>query len=169
VPANWAQRISVLALQVGIKRTVRLHVSRFVNSPLTIGFIKPIILVPAGFLSNLPPAQIEAVLLHELGHIRRYDYLLNLLQSTIKTVLFFHPVIHIICKMIDTDREKACDDLAVDQNSDPKALAMGLAALRLQLTGPRISMAAVDNNNPLLTPSQYRLQNVLHNQSSFQY
>jgi len=154
VPANWAQRISVLALQVGIKRTVRLHVSRFVNSPLTIGFIKPIILVPAGFLSNLPPAQIEAVLLHELGHIRRYDYLLNLLQSTIKTVLFFHPVIHIICKMIDTDREKACDDLAVDQNSDPKALAMGLAALRLQLTGPRISMAAVDNNNPILTRLQ---------------
>ena len=150
VPVLWQNRFRTLVLNTGVSEKVRLFISDHVTSPLTIGFIKPVVLVPAGFLMGLPRDQVEAILLHELAHIRRYDYLVNLFQTAIKTVLFFHPAIHYISKKIDIDREQACDDLAVAQSRNPQALVRGLAALRLHMSGSGFAMAADGGDTPLM-------------------
>ncbi len=149
--AVWLRRFQDLALQSGVSDRVKLYISANVAGPVTLGFFKPVVLVPVGFLTCLPTDQVEAILRHELAHIRRYDYALNLIQTAVKTVLFFHPAIHIICRWADQDREQACDDLAVQAGHDPLALVRGLAALRLQ-SQPSLSLAATGSNEdmPLL-------------------
>ncbi len=149
-PTQWQDRFHTLVLNSGIFRNVKLHISDRVKGPMTFGFFKPVVLVPASFFSRLPADQIEAILLHEIAHIRRHDYLINLAQTAIKTILFFHPAIHYICRTIDEDREKACDDFAVNYTRNPKALAKGLATLRLSLTPPEFAMAASHKQKPLL-------------------
>lgn len=150
VPIIWQNRFRTLVLNTGVSEKVRIFISEHISGPITIGFIKPVVLVPAGFLMGLPRDQVEAILLHELAHIRRYDYLVNLLQTAIKTVLFFHPAIHYISKKIDIDREQACDDLAVLQSRDPQALVRGLAALRLNTPVKGMAMAADGGDTPLM-------------------
>ncbi len=150
IPPIWETRFRTLVLNSGLNENVRLFISSRVTGPLTVGFIKPLVLVPAGFLTGLPREQVEAILLHELAHIRRFDYLFNLVQTAIKTVFFFHPAIHYISKQIDIDREEACDDLAVAQSRDPQALARGLAALQLSLPTQEFTMAAKGADMPLL-------------------
>jgi len=150
VSVFWQRRFRTLVLNTGVSEKVRIFISDHVSGPLTIGFVKPIVLVPVGFLTGLPHDQVEAILLHELAHIRRYDYLVNLFQTAIKTVLFFHPAIHYISKKIDIDREQACDDLAVAQSRDPHALVRGLAALRLHTPGQGFGMAADGGETPLM-------------------
>lgn len=150
--AAWTQRFRTLVLNAGLTADIQLYVSEYVSGPVTLGFIKPIVLVPAGFLTGLPQDQIEAILLHEIAHIHRCDYALNLVQTAIKTVLFFNPAIHYISRYIDIDREQACDDLAVAQSRNPQALAKGLASLRLQFCTESFAMQAAGNgeSTPLL-------------------
>ena len=150
VPVIWQTRFRTLVLNTGVSEKVNLFISDHVSGPLTIGFLKPVVLVPAGFLMGLPRDQVEAILLHELAHIRRYDYLVNLMQTAVKTVLFFHPAIHYISKKVDIDREQACDDLAVAQSRNPQALVRGLAALRLHTPGQGFAMAADNGDTPLM-------------------
>lgn len=142
VSGFWKNRFRAMALSTGVSQSVQLYISAHVSGPITLGFLKPIVLVPAGFLTGLPRDQVEAILLHELAHIRRYDYLVNLLQTGIKTVLFFHPAVHFISAKIDIDREQACDDVAVAQSDNAQALVRGLAALRLQMSAEGLAMAA---------------------------
>ena len=144
---EWATRFSDLVRRSGLGSRVRLHVSALVKAPLTLGTLKPVVLVPAGFLTGFPPAQVEAILLHELAHIRRHDFLLGLVQTAIRTTLYFNPAIRILSRWIDTDREQACDDFAVRQTGRPADLAKGLARLRLELAPapaltPDLAMAA---------------------------
>ena len=145
----WVDRFLALAKNSGVTTKARLLISKHVDGPLTIGFFKPVVLVPASFLTALPRDQIEAILLHELAHIRRFDYLLNLIEVCIKTVLFYHPAIHIICRHIDEHREQACDDIAVSQTHNPHPLVLGLASLRLQ-EHKELAMTANDEETPLL-------------------
>ncbi|WP_026941704.1 peptidoglycan DD-metalloendopeptidase family protein [Hellea balneolensis] len=161
VSIKWQNRFRTLVLNTGVAENVRLYVSEHVSGPLTIGFIKPVVLVPAGFLMGLPREQVEAILLHELAHIRRYDYLVNLMQTAVKTVLFFHPAIHFISKKIDIDREQACDDLAVAQSRNPQALIRGLAALRLNLSSQGLAMAADGKRTDQDTPLMERLKRLV--------
>jgi len=139
--AAWTEQFRQLAKNIGVSKKVKLYISANVSGPVTLGFIKPVVLVPLGFLTGLPAEQVEAILRHELAHIRRNDYALNLIQTGVKTVLFYHPAIHIICRWADQDREQACDDLAVRQGRDPLILARGLAALRLK-SHPTFGLAA---------------------------
>ena len=150
VPANWQRRFRVLTLNSGIHRRVELFISNRVNGPITLGFFKPVVLVPASFFTGLPAEQVEAILLHEIAHIRRHDYLINLIQTAIRTVFFYHPAIYFISKKIDDDRERACDDFAVAQTKDPQALARGLAALRLSLSPRPFALAAAGKRSPLM-------------------
>lgn len=151
VPSTWQRRFSTLVLNAGIRRNVDIFTSSKVKGPLTLGFFKPIVLVPAGFFASLPADQVEAILLHEIGHIRRHDYLVNLLQTAIRTIFFFHPAIHYISRKIDHDREHACDDFAVALNRDPDALIRGLAALRMKLSPEAFALAADNGNTPLVS------------------
>lgn len=149
-PQDWQRRFTTLVLNSGVRRDVALFVSDRISGPLTLGFFKPMVLVPVGFFAGLTAEQAEAILLHEIAHIRRHDYMVNLLQTAIRTIFFFHPAIHFISRKIDNDREHACDDFAVALTHNPDALMRGLAALRLSLTPKPFTLAADGKNTPLV-------------------
>ncbi|MEO1435526.1 MAG: M56 family metallopeptidase, partial [Bacteroidota bacterium] len=129
--AHFQQWQQIYSLS-GMRKYIEIKQSFLVKGPLTVGHVKPIILVPIGFFTMLSPSQVEAILLHELAHIRRHDYLFNLVQVFIKLVLFYHPATWFICRCIDTEREHACDDLAMSSFADPKAYVRALGLLRIQ-------------------------------------
>jgi bla regulator protein blaR1 len=113
VSAYWKDRLLELARKTGTKRTIIFLESELVKIPAVIGYLKPVLLVPAGLLCQLPPEQVEAILLHELAHIRRRDFLINLLQSVIETFFFFNPAITWISSLIREEREACCDDMVI--------------------------------------------------------
>jgi beta-lactamase regulating signal transducer with metallopeptidase domain len=126
-----------LARRLHIARAVSLLQSTLVDVPTVIGFLAPVVLLPASALAGLTPQQIEAILAHELAHIRRHDYLVNLLQTLVETVLFYHPAVWWLSRRIRIERENCCDDLAVSLCGDPVAYATALADLEaLRSSGP---------------------------------
>jgi GWxTD domain-containing protein len=127
--AEWAARVNRLAARIRIARPVALLESSLADAPFVIGYLRPVILMPVGLLAGLPPAQVEAILAHELAHIRRQDYLVNLAQTFIEGLLFYHPAVWWISRVIRTEREHCCDDLAVAVSGDARSYAAGLAAL----------------------------------------
>ena len=104
--------------------------SAIVKVPVVIGLLKPVILLPLGLLSNLPPDQVEAVLLHELAHIRRKDYLVNLLQSFAEVVFFFNPALLWISSLMREERENCCDDVAISHIKNKKQFIHALVAFQ---------------------------------------
>lgn len=116
--AAWEARLQALARGMGL-RMARAGISRRVASPQVIGWIRPLILVPVGCLSGLDPAGLEALLVHELAHIRRRDCLANLLQSLVECLLFYHPAVWWISRRVRLEREACCDDAAVRFCGDP--------------------------------------------------
>ncbi|HEX7915942.1 TonB family protein [Rudaea sp.] len=113
LPRDWQLRLIELRQRFGILRPVRLLASFAVATPTLVGWLKPTILLPASLLSGFTPAQIELILAHELAHVRRYDYIANLIQVVVETLLFYHPVVHWICADVRQQREQCCDDLVL--------------------------------------------------------
>jgi len=152
LPSNWQTRFTALAAKSGVSGKVRAYISEHVSSPITFGFFKPIVLVPTWFFTGMTPEQCKAVLLHELAHIRRHDYLTNILQIAIKTVFFYHPAVQFICKGLDTDREHACDDFAVMLTKNPESLATALGTIRLKAArdGGVFALSADGRDAPLM-------------------
>ena len=104
-PAAWQQMLERLAARLRILRPVALWESCLADVPLVIGFLRPVILIPVGMLAGLPAAQVEALLLHELAHIRRHDYLVNLLQVFVEGLVFYHPAVWWMSSVIRAERE----------------------------------------------------------------
>ena len=129
VAEEWQQKLKGLAIKMGIKTPVFIKESIQVNSPMIIGFLKPIVFLPIGLLANLPAIQIESILAHELAHVRRHDYLINLLQSFVEIVLFFNPSVWWISSFIRSEREHCCDDIAIEMTGDELTFARTLANL----------------------------------------
>lgn len=129
VPEVWETRLAALARRMGLTRPVRLRLSDRAQSPLALGWFRPTILLPASALLALPVESLEAVLAHELAHLRRGDYLANLLQTFAEALLFFHPAAWWLSRQIREIREHCCDDAAAALLGDPLPLAEGLAAL----------------------------------------
>ena len=114
----------------GLWRPVRLLASAKVDTPMLIGWIKPVILLPLSMLSGFSTHQIELIIAHELGHVRRWDYLANLVQVVIEVLLFYHPVVHWISRDVRNARENCCDDLVLSlAQGNPIAYARALANL----------------------------------------
>ncbi|NKB66401.1 MAG: M48 family metalloprotease [Candidatus Latescibacteria bacterium] len=134
VAPHWQQRAERLAVRTGLKRSVRLFVSARVAVPMTIGWLRPVILLPVGLFERMPLPQIEAVLLHELAHIRRCDYLVNMLQSLVETLFFYHPAVWWLSAHIRQEREYCCDDQTVALGGDRLVYAKALTSLA---TGPQ--------------------------------
>ncbi len=107
-----------LAERMGIHRYIRCFESARIDAPSTIGWIKPIILLPTSAITGLSPEQMETILAHELAHIRRFDYIVNLIQSVIETLLFYHPAVWWISRQVRIEREHCCDDQAVQLGGD---------------------------------------------------
>jgi bla regulator protein blaR1 len=127
---QWETQLTQMCRRFGLFRPVRLLASANVATPMLIGWIKPVILLPLSMLSGFSPHQIELIIAHELGHVRRWDYLANLAQVVIETVLFYHPVVHWISRDVRNARENCCDDLVLSlANGNPITYARALADL----------------------------------------
>jgi hypothetical protein len=112
-----------------VGRPVRVLESALALAPIVVGWLRPVILLPASAVSGLTPRQLEAVLAHELAHVRRHDYLVNIVQTAIETLLFYHPAVHWVNARIRSQREVCCDELAVDACGDARTYARALAEL----------------------------------------
>ena len=126
-PAHWQARFETLQQQAGIRRRVRLLVSELVDGPLTYRLFRPVILMPVSLFSGLTPVQVEGLLLHELAHIRRHDFLVNIFQSLVEILFFYHPAVWWISGKIREEREYCCDDFVMNRQGDPMAYAEALA------------------------------------------
>ena len=129
LPAQMAEKIHVFIKRSGITRKIRVRISEMVRVPMVTGILKPVILIPAGIISLLPVEQIEAVIAHELAHIRRYDFLINILQTLTETLFFYHPAVWLLSSNARAEREKCCDDYAVQACGDLGVYAKALANL----------------------------------------
>jgi GWxTD domain-containing protein len=159
-PDLWQERLSMLARRLGLSRPVGLLESCLAGVPVVMGHVRPVILMPVGLLTGLPAGQIESILLHELAHIRRYDYLVNMLQTSVEGLLFYHPVVWWMSAVIRAEREHCCDDLAVALSGDAHQYAVALAALeQCRWDASATALAATGGNlvariRRLLIPAQ---------------
>jgi len=151
IHAKWRVFVKKVASQLGIKKTVHIWISEFVSTPVTVGFLKPVILIPIAALNNLSTQQLEAVILHELAHIRRFDYLLNLILNIIRTFLYFNPFVKAFIKIVETEREKSCDETVLQFQYNSYEYASALLTLEKGTeTSPILLMASGGNKNNLL-------------------
>ena len=124
---DLVNRFKTLADKLSLKNTPQLVISLKTDVPMAIGWLKPVVLVPFSMLSGLTPMQLDMLLLHELAHIRRHDYLVNFLQTLIEIMLFFHPCVKWVSKQMRNEREYCSDDIAVHHCGDAMAYAHTLA------------------------------------------
>jgi len=149
-PASLVEASRAMARRIGLARAVRVLVSTRTRVPLVVGWLRPVLLVPAAVVSGLPVHQLEAVLAHELAHVRRHDYLVNLLQSAVETLLFYHPAVWWVSHTIRVEREHCCDDLAAAACGDRVLYARALAAVEsFRQDGAALALAA--NGGSLVT------------------
>jgi bla regulator protein BlaR1 len=135
--------VSRMALQFGIRRTVRLRVVDNLSSPLTAGWLRPLVLVPAALVSGMPHELLEALLAHEMAHVKRLDYLVNLGQNVIEILLFYHPAVWWISGRVRAEREQIADDIAARHTGAPRTLARALSELeKQQFSGQQLALAA---------------------------
>jgi TonB family protein len=125
----WQSRVQHLITSLGVRTAVRALQSARVHVPMVVGWLRPVILVPVSAMSGLTTWQLELIVMHELAHVRRYDHLVNLLQVVIETLLFYHPVVRWVSRVMREEREHCCDDLVVARSGDALAYARALTEL----------------------------------------
>jgi beta-lactamase regulating signal transducer with metallopeptidase domain len=145
--AHWQARLDRMAASMGLARRVTLGLVDGMASPVTAGWWRPVVLVPAALVSGMPPDLLEALLAHELAHVRRHDYLVNLIQGAIEILLFYHPGVWWLSRRIRDEREQIADDIAASTLGEPRRLALALSELDLfQLSTPQLALAAQGGN-----------------------
>jgi bla regulator protein BlaR1 len=158
VPAIWQNRLNSFCYKLKLTKPVRLLESAKVNIPVAIGYIKPVILVPIGMLTGFPAKEIEAILAHELAHVVRNDYLVNILQSIAEIIFFYNPALWWISSIIRSEREKCCDDMAVSLCGDSLIFAKALANLE-EINAKKYQFALAINGKKNLVTRIKRLFN----------
>jgi len=159
VPEQVRSCVAVLRAQFQVSRDVLVRSADCLASPAVTGWIRPTLLIPAGALTGLAPDQLEVLLAHELAHVRRYDYLLNLIQTAIETLLFYHPAVWWISGRIRTERENCCDDIALSVRGDRLVYASALLALE-ETRGLSVAIALAASGTSL----KARIRRILYNQ-----
>ncbi len=146
---QWIETTRMLSRRLGMTRTVTLLQSALVHTPMALGWLKPVVLLPVGLVNQLAPAEVEAILAHELAHIARRDWIFNLTQAFIEAIFYYHPAVWWISQTIRRERENCCDDAALKATSNRIAFARALVqvqemakpaplpALALGMSGPR--------------------------------
>ncbi|MFI5132199.1 MAG: M56 family metallopeptidase [Chitinophagales bacterium] len=158
VNVQWRIFVKDIAARMGIKKSVHIWLSSIVTSPVTIGYIKPVILLPLAAINQLSTQQLEAVLLHELAHIRRYDYFINLIIRFIQTILYFNPFVKALVKTVEIEREKSCDEMVIQFQYDPHGYASALLMLERNNYRPKpLAVAAYGKKHDLLHRIEYML------------
>jgi hypothetical protein len=128
-PEAWLQKLNRIRSQMNMTRTVVLLESSRTQIPLVIGYARRAILLPVGLLTGIPAEQIELILMHELAHIRRADYLFNMLQTVVESIMFYNPAVWWISNVIRTERENCCDDIVIEITDAGPLYAAALTAL----------------------------------------
>jgi beta-lactamase regulating signal transducer with metallopeptidase domain len=148
----WQGVLDRLAVRLGIGRKVILGLVDDLASPVTAGCLRPLVLVPASLVTGMAPQLLEALLAHELAHVRRHDYLINLIQSAIEILLFYHPAVWWLSHRIRVERELIADDLAASALGEPRRLALALSELDLfQLSPPQLAPGALGKGGKLMS------------------
>jgi len=143
MPREYQALLRRVGQRLGVERVVALTHSAAVQVPTVIGWLHPAVLVPVGFFTGLSPVQIEALLAHELAHIRRHDYLVSIIQSVVEALLFYHPAVWWVSRQVRREREYCCDSLAVAACGDVLAYARALSWLEEQRSGmPEVALGA---------------------------
>jgi beta-lactamase regulating signal transducer with metallopeptidase domain len=137
LPAEWEGRVERLRASFGIARTVAVRVGTHIASPFTAYVLRPVVWLPLGLLTRLPAEQVEALIAHELAHVRRLDWIWNLVQHGIESALFYHPAMWWLSARIREERELACDALAAQVCGDPVVLAEALLRLQRERARPQ--------------------------------
>lgn len=145
-PFEWKANFARLCAALKITATVQLLESCFAHTPIVVGHLRPVILMPVGLLAGLPVGQVEALLLHELAHIRRRDYLVNAVQRAVEGLLFYHPAAWWATRVIRTERENCCDDI-VTSIRDAHEYATALATLEQNRIDGRYPAVAASGGN----------------------
>jgi beta-lactamase regulating signal transducer with metallopeptidase domain len=141
--ADWMERLASLQERMRLSRPVRLMRSAAIEVPMVIGWFRPVVLVPMTAITGLSAQQLESILAHELAHIRRHDYLVNLLQTLAEIVFFYHPAVWWLSERVRIERENSCDDLAVSLCGNPLLYARALTELEaLRPAVPQVVLAA---------------------------
>jgi bla regulator protein BlaR1 len=165
----WENKLIQLAKQLHINQTIRLLESGIAKVPMVMGHLKPVILIPIGLINSLTVDEVEAILIHELAHIRRRDYLVNLLQSFMEIVFFFNPAVLWISQLIKTERENCCDDLALSQiNNKENYIRALVSCVEYQEIGPAYAMAFPGGKNTLLARVKRMIGNRNHSLNMFE-
>jgi beta-lactamase regulating signal transducer with metallopeptidase domain/5-hydroxyisourate hydrolase-like protein (transthyretin family) len=143
VPDSVKEAFASMKERMSLTAPVKLLVSERIDGPAAIGWLKPVVLLPLTAITGLDPAQLQAVLAHELAHIRRHDFFVNVLQLCVESVLFYHPAAWWLSRRIRTEREHVCDDMAVAACGDPEVYVKALVELeRSRSNVPEMAMAA---------------------------
>ena len=143
VPPDWERALRDLMRRAAVSVPVRLSIQRLAQVPCVIGWLRPVILMPAASLTGLDWRALEALLAHELAHIRRHDYLVNLVQTTVDTLLFYHPAVWWVSRQIRIERENCCDDFAAQLFGDRVTYARALVDLeQIRAAEPAFAMSA---------------------------
>jgi beta-lactamase regulating signal transducer with metallopeptidase domain len=145
----WPERVKRLRERLGVRRVAVLLESARVEVPMVVGWLRPAILVPVAALAGLSAAELEAILAHELAHIRRHDYVVNMIQCVVEVLMFYHPAAWWISRVIRREREECCDDLAVATCRDRLTYARALAAME-GLRAPAFSPSPAASGGILL-------------------
>ncbi len=147
----WVKTAAAFAEKLQIKKAVRLLQSGYIKMPVVVGHLKPIILIPAGILARLPAEQVEAILLHEMAHIRRNDYFVNFLQNITETIFFFNPGLLWISSILREERENCCDDIALEQTQNKVGFVQALISFKEhEMYGSSYAVAFPGKKNYLL-------------------
>ncbi len=167
---NAARRMYIknISAQLGIQKKVQAFLSEYIDTPQVIGFLKPVILIPAACLANLTTEQLEAVLLHELVHIKRNDYLVNLFVASAEILFFFNPFVKQITSQIRKEREYSCDDMVMQFQFHPGNYASALLTLeKYRLMPVTYGIAASGKNQRQLLTRIERILGIKNKQTSF--
>src|SRR5690606_501313 len=141
VSQKLLKKVDSLSSAMGLYQKVQVFRSTLIRTPVTYGFVKPVILLPASLVFSISPAQLEAIIAHELAHIKRYDYLAHLFQSCMEVLFFYHPCFWWITQLVNEERENATDDLALASGISSHDLAYGLAEVANHAHTPAPDMA----------------------------
>lgn len=158
VQDEWMNVVNTLSQSLNVKRVITMAEAN-ISSPMVVGFMKPIILFPVGLLSGLTVDQVETILVHELAHIRRQDYIINLLQSVIETILFFNPFVLLISSLIREERENCCDDMVIAKGVSPISYVRTLAQLEVARSSSSLALGIAGSQNQLLN----RIKRIMEN------
>jgi beta-lactamase regulating signal transducer with metallopeptidase domain len=146
LPEALVERFRALQGRLGIRRAIQYRECRSLGVPAVIGIFKPIVLLPLRALTGLTPEQLEAVIAHELAHVRRLDVAVNFVQIVAETLFFFHPAVWWLNKRIRADREDCCDDVAIEACGSTVGYARALATMETWRAVPDFAMAATGSS-----------------------